>query len=253
MRRLILMFACAAPVATIALIFAGRPWTGIAVLALSHAFVLVPTLAPNVQWLGTVVTRFDSRADEAWLTIDDGPAEDTVAILDVLERRGVRATFFMKGEDAAAHPERVRAIVERGHSIGNHSQTHPSGTFWCLPPSRLRHEIDACSQVLHDITGVAPSVFRAPVGMKNPFVHPILRERGLTLVGWTVRGFDAVRDRGATEVAASVVEGLAPGAIVVLHQGRSWSATTIDAVVDAVQRAGYRLVVPDSARLNTKR
>jgi len=253
MRRLILAFAVVAPIATIALIVAGRPWTGIGVLALSHAFLLIPTLMPNAQWLGTVITRFDTKENQAWLTIDDGPAEDTDAILEVLAKHGVHAGFFVKGMDAAAFPERVRTIVAHGHTIGNHSQTHPSGTFWCLPPSRLRTEIDACSDALRAITGQSPSLFRAPVGMKNPFVHPILRERGLTLVGWTVRGFDAVRDRGAAEVARRVVRGLRPGAIVVMHQGRAWSAATLDAVIAAAHRAGYRFVLPDASRLNTKR
>jgi peptidoglycan-N-acetylglucosamine deacetylase len=253
MRGVILGFAAVAPVATIALICAGRPWSAIAVLALSHALVLFPTLVPNAQWLGPVVTRFDASQDEVWLTIDDGPAADTDAILDVLQRHDVRATFFIKGSDATAFPDRVRALIARGHTIGNHSQTHPAGSFWCLMPSQLRAEIDGCGDALRAITGTAPTMFRAPVGMKNPFVHPILRERGLTLVGWTVRGFDAVRDRGAEDVARRVVGGLKPGAIVVTHQGRPWSASTLDVVIDAVKRAGYRFVLPDASRLKTNR
>ena len=253
MRGLILGFAAVAPVMTIALIVAGRPWTGIAVLALSHALVLFPTLVPNVEWLGPVITKFDTSQNEAWLTIDDGPAADTDAIMDVLGRHDVRATFFVKGADAEAFPDRVRALIARGHTIGNHSQTHPAGSFWCLPPSRLREQIDRCTDTLRAISGTAPSLFRAPVGMKNPFVHPILRERGLTLIGWTVRGFDAVRDRGAEEVATRVVRGLKPGAIVVTHQGRPWSAATLDAVIQAVHRAGYRFVLPDASRVKTNR
>jgi peptidoglycan/xylan/chitin deacetylase (PgdA/CDA1 family) len=253
MRRMILAFAAVAPFATFALILTGHPWPGVAVLGLSHAFVLIPTLSPNVQWLGPVITHFETSKNEAWLTIDDGPAEDTDAILEVLARHAVQATFFVKGVDAAANAERVRAIVGRGHTIGNHSQTHPSAAFWCLLPAQLRAEVDLCSDSLRAITGAAPGLFRAPVGMKNPFVHPILHARGLTLVGWTVRGFDAVRDRGASEVARRVVQSLTPGAIVVMHQGRPWSATTVDAVITAVHRAGYGFVVPAASRLKTKR
>ena len=250
MRRLILVFAAVAPFVTIALLFAGRPWLGIAILALSHAFVLVPTLVPNVQWLGPVVTRFSADEKEVWLTIDDGPTGDTPAILDVLDRHGVRATFFVKGNLAAEQPDHVRAILARGHTVGNHSQTHPSGSFWCLPPSALAREIDACTAVLREISGSQPALFRAPVGMKNPFVHPLLKLRGLTLIGWTIRGFDAVSDRG-DEVPRRIVEGLEPGAIVVLHQGRTWSAATMSAVIEHVQQRGYRFVVPDAGRMKT--
>jgi peptidoglycan/xylan/chitin deacetylase (PgdA/CDA1 family) len=186
------------------------------------------------------------------MTVDDGPTDDTIAMLDLLESLDVRATFFVKGSLAAAHPERVREIVARGHAVGNHSQTHPSGTFWCLPPSRLRSEIDACSAVLREITGSAPGMFRTPVGMKNLFVHPLLRERGLTLIGWTVRGFDALRDGGA-EVVRRIAERLAPGAIIVLHQGRPWSVATMQRVVEEIRRRGYGFVIPPPGRLKTNR
>ncbi|MGZ7031464.1 MAG: polysaccharide deacetylase family protein [Thermoanaerobaculia bacterium] len=252
MRRLILTFAIIAPVLMVALIAFGRPWLGIGVLMLSHALLLVPTLMPNMQWLGPVVTHFASDANEVWLTIDDGPTEDTPAILDVLERHGVHATFFLKGTLTAAASERARMIVTRGHTVGNHSQTHPSGSFWCLTPALIEREVDACSEVLREITGSEPSLFRAPVGMKNPFVHPLLRRRGLTLIGWTVRGFDALRD-GGDDVIRRIAERLEPGAIIVMHQGRSWSARTIERVIEEVQRRGYRFVVPDIGRLNMKR
>ena len=252
MRRLILAFAVVAPIATIALIVAGRPWLGIGILALSHALILVPTLLPNAQWLGPVITRFDTNTNEVWLTIDDGPTDDTPALVDMLDHFEVRATFFLKGELAAAHPDRAGTIVDHGHSIGNHSQTHPSGSFWCLPPAALAREIDGCAETLRRITGSAPALFRAPVGMKNPFVHPLLRARGVTLVGWTVRGFDAVRDRG-DEVTRRIVEGLVPGAIIVMHQGRPWSVSTMAQTIDAVKRRGYRFVVPDATRLKTNR
>jgi peptidoglycan/xylan/chitin deacetylase (PgdA/CDA1 family) len=252
MRRVILIFAAVAPFFAIALLFAGRPWLGITILASSHVLLLVPTLVPNAQWLGPVVTRFSTDAKEVWLTIDDGPTDDTPAILDALNRHGTRATFFLKGDLAGARPELVRAILAHGHTVGNHSQTHPSGSFWCLPPTELAREIDACNSVLGEMTGTPPALFRAPVGMKNPFVHPLLKSRGLTLVGWTIRGFDAVSDRG-DEVPRRVVERLEPGAIIVLHQGRTWSAATMSAVVERVQERGYRFVIPEAGRLNTNR
>jgi peptidoglycan/xylan/chitin deacetylase (PgdA/CDA1 family) len=106
--------------------------------------------------------------------------------------------------------------------------------------------------LLRDIAGEAPVLFRAPVGMKNPFVHPLLKRRALTLVGWTIRGFDAVSDRG-DEVPRRVVERLELGAIIVLHQGRAWSAATMSAVIEQVQQRGYRFVIPEAGRLKTNR
>lgn len=235
------------------LLWPRSPLAGIGVLALSHALLLYPTLNPNAQWLGPVVTRFATDKRELWLTIDDGPTDDTPALLDLLDRLGVKVTFFIKGKLAEQHPELVRAMLEGGHSAGNHSQTHPSGTFWCLPPARIRAEIERCNRAIAGITGARPRWFRAPVGHKNPFVHPVLAREGMPLIGWTARGFDAVGS-DVERIVERLVPQLAPGAILVLHQGREHSLRVIERVIAAIQERGYALVVPDDAALrNTKR
>jgi peptidoglycan-N-acetylglucosamine deacetylase len=251
MRRVILAFACVAPIIFVVLVW-HRPWLSLGILALSHALVLYPTLRPNSQWLGPVFSGFETSAAELWLTIDDGPTADTPALLDLLDARGVRATFFVKGGLAEGAPELVREIARRGHGIGNHSQTHPSASFWCLPPAPIRREIERCNEALASILGAAPALFRAPVGMKNPFVHPVLSAHGMRLVGWSARGFDSVRT-DAEAIARSIEKQLRPGSIVVLHQGREWSLPAADAVILAAQRLGYSFVVPGPTRLNTKR
>lgn len=251
MRFLILFFAVAAPLLLI-LLWAQAPLTGVAILALSHALLLIGTLAPNVQWFGPVITCFEPRGKEVWLTIDDGPGDDTAAILEVLAVRNAKATFFVKGMDAQRNHERLKEVVAHGHTIANHSHTHPSGTFWCLPPSRIEEEIDGCNAVLAEVTGERPRWFRAPVGMKNPAVHPLLARRNMRLIGWSVRGFDALRD-APDEIASRVVARTYPGAIIVLHQGREWSARTAARVIEALQQAGYTFVVPSDDRLKTKR
>jgi peptidoglycan-N-acetylglucosamine deacetylase len=229
------------------------PLSGVAVLALSHMLILYPTLRPNAQWLGPVVTRFETDRKEVWLTIDDGPTDDTRAVLDLLDRRNAKATFFVKGVLAERHADVVEEIGRRGHSVANHSQTHPSGTFWCLLPGRIAMEIDECNRVLERITATKPRWFRAPVGMKNPAVHPVLARNGMRLIGWTMRGFDAVMN-DVDQIVARMLPRLAPGAILVLHQGRPHSLRAIEQMIEAVQERGYAFVIPDDARLrNTNR
>jgi len=199
---------------------------GIAVIVLSHALILIPTLIPNLQWLGPVVTRFETDRDEVWLTIDDGPAGDMEAIREMLARRGVPATFFVVGKND-------------GENVANHSASHPAATFWCLGPQRIAQEIDC---------GVTSRWFRAPVGMKNPFVHPLLAKRGMRLIGWSVRGFDATRG-DVDAIAQRIVPRVTRGAIVVMHQGRPWSLRAIERVIDELQRRGFAFVIPSDERL----
>jgi peptidoglycan/xylan/chitin deacetylase (PgdA/CDA1 family) len=255
MRSLILWFAFFATLLIpIVLLVLFPPWWLIAtaVMALSHALVLWPTLRPNSQWLGPVITRFDSSSKEVWLTIDDGPTDDTPALLDALDARNVKATFFVKGALVQQHPELVRLMCARGHHVANHSQTHPSGAFWCLPPGSIAAQIDACSAAIENVTGERPRLFRAPVGMKNPFVHPALARRGMTLAGWSVRGFDSFGD-DVERVVQRIVPRIDDGSIIVMHQGRSFSVACVSRVVDELQARGYSFVIPAFERLKTNR
>jgi peptidoglycan/xylan/chitin deacetylase (PgdA/CDA1 family) len=226
------------------------PAAAIAVLALSHFLILYPTLRPNVQWLGPVVTRFRTERQELWLTIDDGPTADTRAVLDLFERHGVRATFFVKGTLTEAHPDWTAEILQRGHSLANHTQTHPAGTFWCSLPGRITTEIDGCNHALEVATGSRPRWFRAPVGMKNPAVHPALRRRGMRLIGWTARGFDAVLS-DPEEIFARIAPHLVPGGIIVLHQGREYSLRVLERVIVGAIERGFSFTVPDDAQLTS--
>jgi peptidoglycan/xylan/chitin deacetylase (PgdA/CDA1 family) len=250
-RRAIIALLVAAPIIAV-LIWRASPFAAIAVIALSHAAVLYPTLRPNVQWLGPVMTRFTADAKEIWLTIDDGPTDDTAALLDLFESRNLKATFFVKGRLAEKKPDVIRELLRRGNGVGNHSQTHPSASFWCLLPKQIAREIDECNRVLADITSHDTRLFRAPVGMKNPGVHPALRARGMTLVGWTGRGFDTTTDDPEV-VLQRLLPKLSPGAIIVLHQGRPASVRIITRVIDALQERGYAFVIPDEDRLKTNR
>jgi peptidoglycan/xylan/chitin deacetylase (PgdA/CDA1 family) len=250
-RRLILGFLIVAPFAAI-LIWPASVIGALGVIALSHALVLYPTLRPNVQWLGPVMTTFVTGEREVWLTIDDGPTGDTPAVLDLFDRYGVKATFFVKGALAEEHPDFIREIVRRGHTIGNHSYSHPSGTFWCLPPGSIAAQIERCNLVLAGILGERPILFRAPVGTKNPSVHPVLQRNGMTLVGWNARAFDT-KTNDPERVARRIVRDLAPGAIILLHQGRRESMRMLERVIQEVQQRGYRFVVPAAGRLRTNR
>lgn len=230
------------------LLWPHAPLAGIGIVLLSHALILYPTLRPNVQWLGPVVTRFQTQKNEVWLTVDDGPTDDTEAVLELFERHSVQATFFVKGTLAEARPDLVRKILAAGHSVANHSHTHPAGTYWCSFPGRIGAEIDDCNRALQAITGQTTTWFRAPVGLKNPAVHPALVRRGMRLIGWTARGFDAVI--GDPEVIlARILPDVSPGAIIVLHQGRDHSLRVLEKVIVALKERGWSFTVPADDQL----
>lgn len=244
---MILALAVLGPVGLIVL-WPHSPAAAVGVLALSHALLLYPTLRPNVQWLGPVVTHFATDANHVWLTVDDGPTDDTPAVLDLFERHGVKATFFVKGVLAEEKPELMQAIVARGHTVANHTHTHPAGSFWCALPGRVAAELDGCNRALARVTGSASRWFRAPVGMKNPAVHPALARRNMRLIGWTARGFDAVL-QDPEQILGRILPELRPGAIIVLHQGREHSLRVLERVIVALKERGYAFIVPRDEQL----
>lgn len=207
-----------------------------AALLMPGPFIMAALLVPNNDWLGPVVTHVVTGRREVWLTIDDGPTADTAALLDLLDRMEVRATFFVKG--MLVTPDLVAAITSRGHTIGNHSHTHPSGSFWCLPPRALAREIDSCLAVIPPT-----NLFRAPVGHKNLFLHRLLRERGLRLIAFSARAYDAVVS-DPERIARTIASQVKPGAIIVLHQGREWSLRAIERTIEEVRALGYDFVIP---------
>lgn len=220
---------------------------GLPLMLASHAPFWWGVLRPQSRLFSPVLSRLPATENIAWLTIDDGPSPDTQAMLDLLDARGAKATFFLVGERAAQRPDDVRDIARRGHGIGNHSADHPAAWFWALGPARMRGEIVRAQDTLRGIAGVAPRWFRAVVGMANPFVSAPLRELGLARVAWTARGFDAVAADPAV-VVARIERALCPGAIVLMHEGAAHgrNVETMSLLLERFDALGYRCVLPES-------
>lgn len=230
----------------------------LAPIVLSHVLLLYATLAANCQWFGPVMRSFETSNEEVWLTIDDGPSPaHTTAMLDLLDRFDARATFFVVGLNAERYPHLITEILTRGHEIANHTYTHPGGSFWLAGPRRIAAEIDLCAEHLRARPDRPARFFRAPVGLKNLFVHPELKPRGLALVGWSVRSLDTIR-RDSNEIAARIARAARPGAIIILHEGHrvesdpEFHPRCLEQTLAALAERGYRCVIPRPEQLRRR-
>ena len=189
----------------------------------------------------------------AALTFDDGPdPETTPRLLDLLRQHGARATFFLIGKRVARYPELVARIAAEGHAIGNHSWDHPA--LPGLPGAEVADQLRRTTAAIVAACAAAPALMRPPYGDQSFASYLAARRLGLGVVAWSVVGADWSDDKGAT-IAARILDGLHPGAIVLLHDSlASWGedrfrdrAPTL-AAVEAVltAKADWRFVtVPE--------
>jgi peptidoglycan-N-acetylglucosamine deacetylase len=171
---------------------------------------------PASPLFGPVFRRLPSDQTIA-LTFDDGPNPAiTPRLLELLDRYGVRATFFLIGRYARACPEIVRDIADRGHAIGNHTETHPSLVF--LSRDRVVSELVECQRSIGGITGAAPSLMRPPFGARSPHLRAAVKTSGLTqVVTWTLMGHDWSA-RGKQRLIARLAR-VRGSDIIVFHDG----------------------------------
>ena len=224
------------------------PWA-LGAVALDHAALTAAGLWPRSTLLGPNVRRLPPGDGQVAITLDDGPdAEVTPAVLDLLDAHAAKASFFCIAEHARAQPALLRRIVAAGHSVQNHSLRHRHN-FSLLGPRGFAREIGDAQALLADITGIRPHCFRAPAGLRNPLLDPVLHRLDLHLVSWTRRGFDT-READASRVLGRLTHSLAAGDILLLHDGHARrSAAGTPVVLDvlprllaAVRTAGLRPV-----------
>jgi peptidoglycan-N-acetylglucosamine deacetylase len=180
------------------------------------------------------------------LTFDDGPDPVwTSRILDLLEARGVRASFFLVGERAERALGMVRRIVTAGHEIGSHGWSHRS--LWLCGPRRTDTEIGRAHRLLSDAAGRPLRHFRPPWGMVNAAMFGALRRHGERCVLWSIQP-EGLRPTAATQQAEDVLRRAHPGAIVDLHDAEGVDGAparllaALPPMIDGLRSEGYELV-----------
>ena len=217
MTRFHVIALLALPLAALALV-SGHVLTGIAVLVALVVVMGFGVAFPQLRLFGPFICRGNATRRCVALTFDDGPdARSTPALLDLLRESRVAATFFCVGERVAAHRELAARIVREGHRLENHSYTHSNTTNF-FTVGKLKNELTRAQTVIQEATGVAPQLFRPPMGLSNPRVFRAAHALGLKVVGWTVRSFDT-RIASPERIVQRILRQLEPGAIILLHDG----------------------------------
>jgi peptidoglycan/xylan/chitin deacetylase (PgdA/CDA1 family) len=220
---------------------------GLSAAAAAAAVAAVGVFDPRSPLFGKAIARGPRDARAVYLTFDDGPSPSaTPRILETLDQAGVPAAFFMVGEHVRRFPALARAARDRGHEIGNHTQRHRK--LYYRAPRFIDQELRQAHESIVDTVGVTPRCFRAPHGLRSPFVHAAARRMGYDVIAWSFGVWDTERP-GAPEIRRRVRDRLRPGAIVLLHDGdgrdpdgdRSQTAEALPGIIADARNAGYDL------------
>ena len=186
------------------------------------------------------------------LTFDDGPGEYTEDLLEVLAKHEVKATFFWTGEQIKKHPEVVKAAAARGHTIGNHTVSHPHSRelnieqFWS-------DQVAPTQQLIEATTGATPALFRPPYGeITDAQIEFLDHQKGMTIIGWSIdpKDWSMSNEPGAPGAIIQTVQAYAhPEAIVLMHDGIfGYPPNTIQAIDELIpwlKNRGYKFATID--------
>lgn len=164
---------------------------------------------------------------------------NTEGILDILDRYGVKTTFFLVGFWAEKHPDLVAEMAARGHEIGNHSATHPHMNS--LSEGQIREELRRCSDLVASVTGTPTTLFRPPYGEYNNQVVAVSREMGYECVQWNVDSLDW-KNISAEDMVRRCTKSVSPGDIVLFHNDSKYILEALPKILEYYTQAGYKII-----------
>lgn len=220
--------------------------TSVTALA-AASFAGYHAMAPGSQVYGRTLVR-GANPRQLALTFDDGPNDPhTLRLLEVLAKHNVRATFFLVGRYVQQRPALVRELVQAGHTLGNHTFTHPNLVF--CSELQIRIQLAEGTRAVEDAVGQSPKLFRPPFGGRRPSTLRIARELGLQPVMWSVTGWDW-EAKPASYVEGKVTGQVKGGDIILLHDGghrgmgadRSQTVIATENLIARYKAEGYEFV-----------
>ena len=173
--------------------------------------------------------------------------EDTKKIIDIMEKYGVKTTFFVVGDWVKKYPESVRQLAEAGHEVMNHSLNHAH--FSKLGENDIINDIEKCSELIKAQTGVKPTLFRCPYGEYDDHVIEAVRSIGMTPVQWDVDSLDW-KEIPAGEIQSRVLKKIQPGSIVLFHNAAKHTPEALPGIIESLQKDGYTIVPVSQLLLN---
>jgi peptidoglycan/xylan/chitin deacetylase (PgdA/CDA1 family) len=173
------------------------------------------------------------------LSFDDGPDSNiTPILLDILKKNEISASFFLTGKSIENNKDLVKRIIQEGHIIGSHSNSH-SNLYDFYSPKRMVGDLLNVENLILELTGKKTKLFRPPFGVTNPAIWKASRSMSYDVIGWSIRSYDtAIKDKKM--ILKRITRKLHPGAIILLHDTQAINIELLPEIIDAIHSKGYK-------------
>ncbi len=212
------------------------------------SLVLYGVLNLDFNYFLKTIIQGETKQKQIALTFDDGPVEQSLEMLKVLQEYQVPATFFCIGKNIKQHPAILQQMDNEGHLIGNHSYSH-AHSFDFYSSKKVLQELNDCSQIIESTINKKPLLFRAPNGVSNPMIANALKQTKLKSIGWNIRTFDT-SIKNPEAIFNKVCKKIKPGAIILMHDTMPHSVTLVSNLITYCKENNYEIVSLDKL-LNT--
>jgi peptidoglycan/xylan/chitin deacetylase (PgdA/CDA1 family) len=222
-----------------------RGTKGVCIWLLLFVFLASPVFAQAI-WSGPTDRRVVA------LTFDDGPNfEGSTELLDILDKYGVKATFFVIGREADQNPDVIYRMSDYGHEVGNHTYSH--ARLGDLSKSDIEEGVKKTNLLISEITGEKPKCFRPPGGTTSAALSYDIEQMGMSVVCWTINAEDYTEynenfeieenyQKIADELKEKVLSEAKPGAIILLHNGSKQTLLALPGIIEGLRGFGYGFV-----------
>lgn len=183
------------------------------------------------------------KGNQVSISFDDGPVENSLEILKVLDKYNVKTAFFCIGKNIKQYPDIFREIIDKGHIVGNHTYSH-TRKMGALSVSTVIKEIEDCNKIAEETARVKMKLFRPPFGIVSPKTQNALQQTGMQSIGWSIRSFDAVLS--SEEIILNrIKKRLKPGSIILLHDNNTKTVNILEQLLLFLKNNHYEVVRPD--------
>lgn len=222
-----------------------RKWPSAAFLVVATALIFGVVWSPQI--VGTSASQrllpvysVEREGKTVSLTFDAAWGnEDTQQLLDILDRYGVKATFFVVGEWVDKYPESVKALHDAGHEVMSHSDTHPH--MASLSAEEISREVSASADKIQSVTGERPDLFRCPYGEYNDNVIATVRTMSMTPIQWSTDSLDW-KGISAEEIVRRVENKVSAGDIILFHNAAEHTPEALPTIIEYLQKEGYTIL-----------